>query len=129
MALNNPYAVYKNNSVNYASKEQLLLTLVDAAVKFAKLGRQAIIDKKVSVAHENIVKTQDIFYELMATLDVQKGGDWAVRLMSVYDFIVRSLVEANMKKDIKTMDQVIPLIEEVRDTWHQAYKVSKGAAI
>jgi len=129
MALNNPYAVYKNNSVNFASKEQLLLMLVDGAVKFAKVGRQAIVDKKVAVAHENIVKTQDIFYELMATLDVQKGGDWARKLMSVYEFIVRSLVEANMKKDVTIMDQVIPLIEEVRDTWHQAYKVSKGAAI
>ena len=28
MALNNPYAVYKQNSVNFASKEQLLLMLV-----------------------------------------------------------------------------------------------------
>lgn len=129
MALNNPYAVYKNNSVNFASKEQLLLMLVDAAVKFAKIGRQAIADKNIKVAHENIVKTQDIFYELMATLDVEKGGDWARKLMSVYDFIVRSLVEANMKKDLKLMDQVIPLIEEVRNTWHDAYKVAKGAAI
>ena len=119
MALNNPYAVYKNNSVNFASKEQLLLMLVDGAVKFAKVGRQAIVDKKVALAHENIVKTQDIFYELMATLDVQKGGDWARKLMSVYEFIVRSLVEANMKKDVTIMDQVIPLIEEVRDTWHR----------
>jgi flagellar protein FliS len=98
MALNNPYAVYKQNSVNFASKEQLLLMLVDGAVKFSKLGRQAIMDKKISVAHENIVKTQDIFYELMATLDVEKGGDWAKQLMSVYDFIVRRLVEANLKK-------------------------------
>ena len=48
MALNNPYAVYKQNSVNFASKEQLLLMLVDGAVKFSKLGRQAIMDKKIS---------------------------------------------------------------------------------
>jgi flagellar protein FliS len=129
MALNNPYAVYKNNSVNYASKEQLLLTLVDAAVKFAKLGRQAIIDKKVSVAHENIVKTQDIFYELMATLDVEKGGDWAKQLMSVYDFIVRRLVEANLKKDLAIMEEVLPIIVDVRNTWHDAYKAAKGVTI
>jgi flagellar protein FliS len=128
MALNNPYAVYKNNSVNFASKEQLLLMLVDGAVKFAKLGRQAIIDKKIAEAHKNIVRTQDIFYELMATLDVQAGGDWARKLMSVYDFIVRRLIEANLKKDIAIMDEVIPLIEEIRDTWYEAYKVSKGAS-
>jgi flagellar protein FliS len=129
MALNNPYAVYKQNSVNFASKEQLLLMLVDGAVKFSKLGRQAIMDKKISVAHENIVKTQDIFYELMATLDVEKGGDWAKQLMSVYDFIVRRLVEANLKKDLAIMEEVLPIIVDVRNTWHDAYKAAKGVTI
>lgn len=41
----NGYNVYKSNSVNYSSKEQLLLMLVDGAVKFTKIGRQSILDK------------------------------------------------------------------------------------
>jgi flagellar protein FliS len=129
MAMNsygNAFNTYKNNSVNFASKDQLLLMLVDGASKFSKIGRQAILDKDVKKAHENIVKTQNIFYELMVTLDVSKGGEWAESLMKVYDFIVRRLTDANMKKDILIMDEVIPLIEDVRDTWNEAYKVSKG---
>ena len=121
----NAYNTYKTNSVNYASKDQLLLMLVDGAVKFAKIGKKAIIDKDIKKAHENIVKTQKIFYELMASLDVSKAGDWGQSLMSVYDFIVRRLTDANIKKDVKIMDEVIPLIENVQDTWRQAYKVSK----
>lgn len=127
MYAQNAYNAYKTNSVNYASKEQLLLMLLDGAVKFAKMGRQAILDKDVKKAHENIVKTQNIFYELIVTLDVNKGGDWAKSLMNIYDFIVRRLVQANIKKDIAIMDEVIPLIEEVRDTWNQAYQISKGS--
>lgn len=42
----NGYNVYKNNSVNYASKEQLLLMLTEGAVRFCKIARQAIVDKK-----------------------------------------------------------------------------------
>ncbi len=125
MYTNNAYNVYKNNSVNYASKEQLLLMLVDGAVKFSKMGKQAILDKDILKAHQNIVKTQDIFLELMATLDVNKGGQWAKQLMSVYEFINFKLVQANTKKDADILDQVIPLIEEVRDTWYEAYKLSK----
>jgi flagellar secretion chaperone FliS len=125
MAAGNAYNVYKNNSVTYASKEQLLLMLLDGAVKFAKIGRQAIVDKNVPKAHENILKTQNIYYELMATLDVNAGGDWAKSLMSIYRFIVDRLVDANMKKDVNIMNEVIPLIEEVRDTWNEAYKLSK----
>lgn len=122
---NNAYNAYKTNSVNFASKEQLLLMLVDGAVKFAKIGRQAVLDKDVKKAHENIVKTQDIFYELMLSLDVVQGGEWSESLMQVYDFIVRRLTDANIKKDINIMNEVIPLIEEVRDMWNEAYKVSK----
>lgn len=125
MAAANAYNVYKNNSVNFASKEQLLLMLLDGAVKFAKIARQAIADKNIPKAHENIVKTQNIYYELMVTLDVSAGGEWAKSLMSVYAFITERLTEANFKKDAAILDEIIPLIEDVRDTWNEAYKVSK----
>ncbi|WP_050606978.1 flagellar export chaperone FliS [Clostridium niameyense] len=121
----NAYNIYKNNSVNFASKEQLLLMLLDGTVKFSKRARQAILDKDIPKAHENLVKTQNIYYELMTTLDVQKGGDWTKRIMSLYDYIVRRLTDANLKKDVKIMDEVIPLIEEIRNMWNEAYKLSK----
>lgn len=115
----NGYNVYKNNSVNYASKEQLLLMLVDGAVKFAKVARQAMVDKDVKKAHQNIVKTEDIFIELMATLDTS-AGQWAENMFAVYRFINEKLFEANMKKDVEIMDEVIPLIEDVRNIWYEA---------
>lgn len=127
MQAGNAYNTYKNNSVNYASKEQLLLMLLDGAVKFSKIGRQAIMDKDVYKAHENLIKTQNIFYELMATLDVNSGGEWARNLMSVYEFVLRRLTDANIKKDVEIMNEAIPLIEDIRDTWNEAYKITKGA--
>ena len=65
MAMNaygNAFNTYKNNSVNFASKDQLLLMLVDGAAKFSKMGRQAILDKDIKKAHDNIVKTQNIYW-------------------------------------------------------------------
>lgn len=123
---NNAYNAYKNNSVNFASREQLLLMLLDGAVKFAKIARIAIIEKDVKKAHENIVKTENIFFELMATLDVNAGGEWATSLFKVYEFINNRLIAANMKKDVAIMDEIIPLIEDVRNTWDEAYKMSKA---
>lgn len=126
MYTSNAYNAYKQNSVNYASKDQLLLMLLDGAVRYAKIGRQAIVDKDISKAHSSITRTQDIFYELMVTLDVKQAGEWGQQMMNIYEFIVRRLGEANIKKDINIMDEVIPLIEEIRDTWYEADKVSKG---
>ena len=120
----NAYNIYKSNSINYASKEQLLLMLVDGAAKFAKIGRQAILDKDIEKAHTNLIKTQDIFVELMTSLDTSKG-DWTNDLMSIYEFIYNKLVDANFKKDIKVLDEVMPLIEQIRDMWNQAYKQAK----
>lgn len=120
----NGYNVYKNNSVNYASKEQLLLMLVDGAVKFTKIGRQAILDRDIQKAHSSLVRVQDIFVELMSTLDVS-AGDWAEKLFQVYVYIKDKLFEANIKKDIAIVDEVLPLIENIRDTWNEAYKRAK----
>ncbi|MPN40034.1 Flagellar secretion chaperone FliS [bioreactor metagenome] len=100
--------------------------LLDGSVKFAKIARQAILDKDIMKAHENIIKTQNIYYELMTSLDVNQGGEWAKSLMGIYSFIVEKLVQANIKKDVNAIDEVMPLIEGVRDTWNEAYKASKG---
>ncbi|MBP2021830.1 flagellar protein FliS [Clostridium punense] len=126
LAHNNGYNAYKNNSINFASKEQLFLMLLDGAVKFSKIARQAIEDKEIIKAHENIIKTQNIFYELMVTLDTSSGEPWLKDLFNIYDFITRRLIDANVKKDVKIIDEIIPLIEDIRDTWNEAYRLSKS---
>lgn len=118
------YNIYKNNSVNYASKDNLLLMLVDGAVKYAKMARQAIIDKDVQKAHNSLMRTQDIFTELIVTLDTS-AADWTKPLIQIYSFINEKLMEANMKKKVEIVDEILPLIEEVRDMWYEAYKKAK----
>lgn len=120
---NNGFNTYKNNSVNFASKEQLLLMLLDGAVKFTKRGRLAIVDKDIQLAHNSLSRVQDIFTELRVTLDTN-AGEWAKQIFNVYGFINEKLYEANIKKDEKIIDEVLPLIEEVREIWNEAYKIS-----
>lgn len=120
----NAVNVYKNNSVNYASKEQLLLMLVDGAVKFAKRAKEAINKNDIKNAHEYLTRTQDIFTELMISLD-RNAGEWANNLFNVYEFIKNELFQINMEKNEDRLDKLMPIIEDVRDTWHEAYKLSK----
>ena len=121
----NAYNVYKNNSVNYASKEQLLLMLVDGAVKFSKMAKDALINKDIKMSHEYLIRTQDIFIELMASLDMS-AGEWTQQIYAVYDFIKTKLVQANLKKDVEILNEVMPLIEEVRDMWYEVNKRAKA---
>lgn len=120
----NGYNVYKTNSINYASKEQLLLMLVEGAVKFTKMARQAIVDKDIEKAHNNLKKSQNIFIELMVSLDVSQA-EWTAPLVDIYAFIKDKLSEANIKKKVEIIDEVLPLIESVDKLWHDAYKLAK----
>ena len=113
----NPYNTYKQNSVNTASKEQLLLMLLDGAVKYTKIARLAIIDKNMERAHKELVRVQDIFLELMITID-KDSSKYMQDLYNVYEFIKSELSRANIKKDVKIIDNVLPLIEEIRDMWY-----------
>lgn len=121
----NPYNAYKQNSVNTASKEQLLLMLVDGAVKYTKIARLAILDRNIERAHKELVRVQDIFLELMITMD--RSSKAMDDLYQLYEYIKNELAKANIKKDVKIIDAVLPLIEEIRDMWHEVdMKIKMG---
>ena len=120
----NPYNIYKQNSVNMASSQQLLLMLLDGAVKYTKIARMAILNKDIARAHKELVRVQDIFLELMITMD--KNTKYMEDLYNIYDFIKNELVKANINKDITIIDNTLPLIEEIRDMWYEVDKKIKS---
>lgn len=121
----NPYNIYKQNSVNMASSQQLLLMLLDGAVKYTKIAKMAILNKDIARAHKELVRVQDIFLELMITMD--KNTKYMEDLYNIYDFIKNELVKANIKKDITIIDNTLPLIEEIRDMWYEVdAKIKSG---
>ena len=125
MYTSNPYNIYKQNSVNMASSQQLLLMLLDGAVKYTKIARMAILNKDIARAHKELVRVQDIFLELMITMD--KNAKYMEDLYNIYDFIKNELAKANIKKDITIIDNTLPLIEEIRDMWYEVdAKIKSG---
>ena len=121
----NPYNIYKQNAVNMASSQQLLLMLLDGAVKYTKIARMAILNKDIARAHKELVRVQDIFLELMITMD--KNTKYMEDLYNIYDFIKNELAKAKIKKDITIIDNTLPLIEEIRDMWYEVdAKIKSG---
>ena len=123
----NPYNIYKQNAVNMASSQQLLLMLLDGAVKYTKIARMAILNKDIARAHKELVRVQDIFLELMITMD--KNTNYMEDLYNLYNFIKNELVKANMKKDVKIIDEILPIIEEIRDMWYEVDKKIKSGKV
>lgn len=125
MYANNPYSNYKKNSIATVTQEQLLLMLVDGAVKYTKIARLALIENNIPRVHKELVRVQDIFLELMITMD-KSAGKYMEDLYDIYEFIKSELLRANITKDIKVIDAILPLIEEIRDMWYEVDKKVKG---
>ncbi len=125
MYASNPYNAYKKNSINtISSQEQLLLMLVDGAVKYTKIARLALIEKNIPRSHKELVRVQDIFLELMITMD--RNNKHMEDLYDVYDFIKSELARANINKDVKIIEDILPVIEEIRDMWYEVDRKIKS---
>ena len=110
---------YKEMQIKTASPGKLLLMLYQGAIKFMKLAKKNIKEGKIEESHKNIIKAQNIILELQNTLDKEKGGEIAVQLESLYDFIYRELIQANLNKNTKHLNNVIPLVEELFVTYKE----------
>lgn len=117
------YNAYKQNSVTTASPGELTLMLYNGCLKFLVKGKEAIIDNNIQEKNTNIQKAQAIIKELMVTLNTDQ--DVAKQMLSLYDYMNRRLIEANIKNDISMIDEVIELTTDFRDTWKQVIQITR----
>src|SRR5690554_4867718 len=113
------YQTYQSNQVNTVSQEKLVTMLYDGALKFIVQGINAIEEKDLEKKNTNFIKAQKIIAELMGNLN-RDVGEVADNLFLLYDFMYNKLVEANVKKDVKTAKEVFDLLQELRNTWVEA---------
>lgn len=113
-------AYYQRIKVETATPEALVLMLYDGALKFMTQAELAFEEKNIEKISNLLIKVQAIFSELHASLDKEKGGDIATNLERLYIFFNSRLAEANMKKDVKPMLEIRPLVQNLRDSWEGA---------
>lgn len=120
---NNPYAKIKQNSILTASPQELTLMLYNGAIKFCNQAIEAIKARDIEMAHNKIIRVDDIVLEFMISLDMSYEVASGMQLM--YDYMHRRLGEANMTKDIEILEEVNELLREFRDTWKEAMELAK----
>lgn len=116
---------YQAQSVLTASPGNLITLAYDGLRKFIKLGAAAIEAGDIENANNHLLRAQAIVTELYSSLDVDKGGEIAQNLQRLYDFMYSSLVQANMKKDKAPLDQVLLVLQPIRDGWVEAVKLAE----
>ena len=65
----------------------------------------------------HIQKTQAIITELQVSLDMEKGGEIAKNLMSLYLFFNEELMNANINQDKEKVSSVLKMMSDLADAW------------
>ena len=116
---------YKKASVNTLDQNKLIIMLYDGAIKNANFAVQYMESGEIEKVHDSLIKTKNIVTELLATLNMEHGGEIAKNLKSLYSYMFSLLIEANMEKKSKPVLNVIDLLKELRGAWVQIREKKK----
>lgn len=127
LMLANPYQQYKERTLSTLAPGEILVKLYEELIKQLKLGQLKIEQKDLGAADAAFLKAQTILNTLSDSLDMRYPISKELRNM--YAFLARHLLTASIKKDIDMIEACIPLIRDLRDSFEQADKLSRRAAI
>lgn len=110
---------YVQDAVSTVTPAKLVTMLYDALARDLALAEQALTTRDLQTAHDRLIHAQEIVLELQAGLDVT-AWDGGPMMMSLYHFIYRQLVDANVRKDVTKVVSVAATVEPLRKAWHEA---------
>lgn len=117
---------YKKASVNTMDQNKLIVMLYDGAIKNITFAIEQMRLGNVEKTHNHLVKSKNIIAELMASLNMEKGGDIAKNLRSLYSYMFGQLIESNMRKDPNPALLVRKMLMDLREAWVSIGKKGTG---
>jgi flagellar secretion chaperone FliS len=109
--------VNTQTSVIDADPHRLIQLLLEGALERMSVAKNRIQAKDYEGKNKYLNKAIEIIGGLRSFLDFENGGDLAVNLEALYDYIERRLFEANVRNNIKLIDECSGLLRQVKQGW------------
>lgn len=116
---------YKKTVLATTDRVQIILMLYDGALKHLKMARQKIQNGDMMAKGPHFSKATSIISELSNVLDMEKGAEISKNLRSLYDYVLRRLLHANMHNDISALEDAESVIHTLKDGWKEMMKELK----
>ena len=123
MTYRNPLHSYRQVSTATASPGQLVLMLYDGAIKFLECALSGFqfddpleFNRTIS---NNVVRAKQILNELNSSLDLERGGEIATTLRSLYAYMDRLLTQSNNQKTREGIEESIRHLAVLRGAWSE----------
>ena len=113
------YMNYQKMQVTTVDRLKLVVMLYEGAISYLKTATQYLEKNDLANKGMYIAKAQDIIDELNNSLNMNEGGEIAVNLRKIYNFLYFYLVKANLSKNKKMIDEVINILSSLKEAWEQ----------
>jgi flagellar protein FliS len=110
---------YKKSQVETSDQLTLILMLYDRVILLLDKAKKGISEKKLEEKHHSLTKARDVVFELIQSLDQDKGGEIAASLLDLYYFVVREIMDADANLNTKAIDNAKGILSELRETWKE----------
>ena len=108
---------YLRDAVLTATPEQLQLMLYDGVIRFATQARDALAAKDYERSFDRLSRAQNIVAEMLHGLNYDVNRALCERVASVYNFLYRKFVDANIHHDTSAIDDALRVLRVERETW------------
>ena len=121
-AINNAISAYQRigveTGVESADPHKLILMLFEGAQEALAKARIHIQNNEIAEKGQMISKAIMIIdHGLKASLDMNTGGDLAIRLQELYDYMMHRLLVANIQNNLEIVNEVNKLLSELYGAW------------
>lgn len=108
------------SGVMSASPHQLIMMLFDGALTSLRRALILIEQKDIAEKGQAISKAINIIDNgLKCAIKNEQGSSIADNLVALYDYMVRRLLQANLKSDGAAVQEVIDLLKNIADAWRE----------
>ena len=109
--------VNTQTSITDADPHKLIQLLYNGAIERINMAKARMQAKDFEGKGKLITKAIEIIGGLRSFLDFEKGGDLAEQLAGLYDYMERTLFEANARNDVAKLDEVSNLLRSIKEGW------------
>lgn len=103
------------------TSQELTDLLYQTAIERLEQAVEAIENNQLAEVNQLLQKTSDILYRLGAGINYE-AGPLAFQMDAIYNYMVDTLFDANLKKDKKKIEEVISLLKTITEAWNSALK-------
>lgn len=107
---------YKKTQVQTADQGELILMCYDGTITFLKKGKHAMQTNAKKDMITFLDKAQSLLWELTNSLNFS-AGEIAHNLGSLYNYMIRRIIDAQFHCNPEPIDEVIHHMEELREAW------------